>query len=198
MSNRLAAGRRPPRRRGDREPVDPPRSAIGRAGRNPGRRWAERGSGGRQDPRSVRVEGGSVPCSEIQIASVAGTTISIAASRCRCRSVAFAVRPRAQRLGRRVSRYARRSAAPHSDRRKQLIRRQAEPLLLIAEAVAQRAPAARTPTRTWIRTGAGGEAACRTGTGRTRPTSPGLLTHAEMGSYGPGLGLCDSLREAVA
>jgi hypothetical protein len=81
---------------------------------------------------SVRVEGGFVPRSEIQIASVAGTTISIAASRCRCRSVAFAVRPRAQRLGRRVSRYAPRSAAPHSDRRKQLIRRQPEPLLLIA------------------------------------------------------------------
>ena len=30
--------------------------------------------------------------------------------------------------------------------------------------------------------------------GRARPTLPGLLTRAEMGSYWPDLGLCDSLR----
>jgi hypothetical protein len=67
-------------------------------------------------------------------------------------------------------------------------------LLLFAEAVAQRVSETSTPTDAQIATGAAAQAACRTSAGPTRPTLPGLLTRMEMGSYWPGLGLCDSLR----
>ena len=63
------------------------------------------------------------------------------------------------------------------------------------EDVAQRVLATSTPNEAQIATGASGQAARRTSARWTRPRLPGLLTRAEIGSYRPGLGLCDSLRD---
>src|ERR687897_2872519 len=67
------------------------------------------------------------------------------------------------------------------------------PLPHSRERVAQRVPARSTPNEAQIATGATGQAACRTSAWWTRPTLPGLLTRAEIDSYWPDFGLCDSL-----
>src|ERR671911_434687 len=67
------------------------------------------------------------------------------------------------------------------------------PLPHSRERVAQRVPARSTPNEAQIATGATGQATCRTSAWWTRPTLPGLLTRAEIGSYRPDWGLCDSL-----
>ena len=65
-------------------------------------------------------------------------------------------------------------------------------LLLVAEDVAQRALATSTPNEAHIATGATEQAALRTSAWWTRPRLP-VVYPCEIGSYWPGLGLCDSL-----
>jgi len=48
-----------------------------------------------------------------------------------------------------------------------------------------------SPNEAQIATAATEQAACRTSAWWTRPRLPGLLARAEIGSYRPGLGLCD-------
>jgi hypothetical protein len=68
-----------------------------------------------------------------------------------------------------------------------------QPRFPFARGCRTKGPGDKHPNEAQMATGATGQAACKMSAWWTRPRLPGLLTRAEIGSYRPGLGLCDSL-----